>query len=466
MQAGQFTYRIKDIDLKDVKKFYDRSPSAEAAQELYGKFCSSQNHILPFQAEFASHDLLNGLPAKDLKSTLKIASEVLDSKQRSIFDFNPVCGDFVAALDKNPKTLEKIESELAKGGLTNFRYLGFGKTGICLEAEMQTGKKVAVMLRKGVLANLKRMPIPHHLQPLHSFQADGFHVEVTPKINSKAASVDHLHELKTAIACHTDMHGGKYAVSDSVVRNIGLSEHGTSYYLDGDGIDKVASGGGKPAMPSNPDLRWVESDGTWKQYKEFEAEHKMFNSPLHQSGGKIIPAAEMAETKTPSAQPIVKTTPAAAPPPIAPMTSVESPHIKPAVPLPVETAHVSQSPPPIPPRPAAPHVPNSPHVNSMAAVESNVERNVEQAGQKVVKAAKGMGKGSKIAIGVAAAGAALLAGWAWLKSKETPKEDNSNRQEKSAPVQNTNFAAHPADSTNRSWTATVDASRSNLERSL
>lgn len=286
-QKGCWTYRIDGIDLKGVSSFDDH-PMREAAREIQFRYAADTDYMPRYQATNAKADILNTLPPQDLVSTLRLAGEVIDSKGPKDPAQVPRCGDFADVLEQQPGVLKKITDELAKGGIDRFRYLGWGKTGVCLEAETARGKKVAVMLRMAdKMAEVQRCPVPQHLQLLHAFHAGDIHVEVSPKLDSRSATAEDLGLVKNGVAHYVAEDRKRYKVSDDVFRNIGRSDTGTPYYLDGDGIVETAEppSAGLP----NPSLsRWVKPDGTWEQYREFEEEHRAFNSPLHQRMSALL----------------------------------------------------------------------------------------------------------------------------------------------------------------------------------
>ena len=284
VDKGQFTYKLKGFDTNTLGRIMNDTPMAQQVRNIYDKFAGgSQDYGVVYQGELAFHDAIKQLPPADLKTTIIRATNALN------------VGDNLVETTQMAH-LDQIEKQLAEKGLFNFRYVSFGKTGSCLEAETRAGSKVAVMLRKG---GVERHALPQHLQPLYSFSTNTHHVEVTPMLNNTIVTEAHLNGLRDAVSRHIGPSGERFEVTDRVMRNLGLSHNGNAFYLDGDGIERVAARRSH-AVPTPHDPRWVEADGTWKQYRDFRADHEAFNSPLHRAGGRLAPLPAAAEIATTS----------------------------------------------------------------------------------------------------------------------------------------------------------------------
>ena len=193
--------------------------------------------------------------------------------------------------DKNPQAEKEFSDSLAIHGIgADFKIAGAGGTGIFLESAEQG---VVVGIRGNMLNHVNtlqqpivRQPIPQHLQPLANYKVHNLDIEITPKI-SVSRDLAPVHILKDSIAgtAHSEV-GQQWLFRDLEARNVGQSPQGTHYVLDGNAIESVAL-----EKTASSDMaaagHWINADGTWKQYKEFESLHAKFNSPLHQQGGKI-----------------------------------------------------------------------------------------------------------------------------------------------------------------------------------
>ncbi|MDG1287882.1 MAG: hypothetical protein P8P30_10045 [Rickettsiales bacterium] len=267
---------------------------------------------------FAKYDLVNAIPAQDLQNTAQTALDVLMSKkeqtQKSAIETAEDLPDLLKKLSDSPEVVNEIVSgilpegvKIPEGGV-KFSLAGTGRSGIFLKTDIPEHGEVVVGLRTGRTA--KAMSATQ-LQALKQFKAGDFWIEISPALDTKKTTPDHLEELKSGTRAYTSPEGQKYYINDPKVRNIGLTESGRPYYLDGDGISHEGTADPE-AYQGSVQTQWVREDGTWEQYHDFQAMHQAYDSPLHQQGGKRSPTkAEVNVNENPALSTATLTTVAA-----------------------------------------------------------------------------------------------------------------------------------------------------------
>lgn len=256
------------------------TPHAEGVNELLSAFHAGENHYLPFHADRAAKKLVGSVAHPNMVDALKLPVGTI------YFGAGQAKRD-AAYLDKTSGALAEIEKALAPAELKDFRYVSSGRGSTCLKATCKTGKEVALMINPASM----RQSIPHHLQPLAKISHGDMYIEVLPLLNTDGVTSAHNKHLADGIHNHVDAHKTTYTNEDPALRNLGLSHNGNTYFLDGDGLQRLSAEESTKYLheaTGSMDHHWVNSDGTWKQYTDFKAEHELFNSPLHQDGGKLV----------------------------------------------------------------------------------------------------------------------------------------------------------------------------------
>ncbi len=203
---------------------------------------------------------------------------------------------------KHPAALSELEQKLIDAHIEpKFQLAGNGRNGVFLKAG-----DVVISIRGDIFnENLKnstfgkgkplRQPLPQHLHNLAYFESGPLNIEITPSQILKNMPVSELDNMVEAIA-HTPhpVRGRQWHFNDPEIRNVGFSPQGTMYVLDGNAIGEASNVFGfKPKTKIPTD--WLNADGTWKQYTEFQELHERFNSTLHQAGGRLGPTYEELE---------------------------------------------------------------------------------------------------------------------------------------------------------------------------
>ena len=232
---------------------------------------------------------LRALQPEPIDRLLQQCMAVYPSRhQASIFE------KFQHYLSAHPDFWRSLADDLSKAGTDaeKVNFSGVGATGLFL-----TAGNVVIAVRGNALSissnnELKRQPIPQHLQSLASYERDGLHVEITPAL-TVATDVQVAKDLATSIAnTPTGSDSTFWKFDDVEARNVGTSPQGTAYVLDGNAVELWKKEDYTYSSPPNLADRqeptdWLMSDGTWKQYEEFKSLHEAFNSPLHQAGGRF-----------------------------------------------------------------------------------------------------------------------------------------------------------------------------------
>lgn len=216
-------------------------------------------------------------PQTDLMTTLESSAAMFDSGQKAMLNFSTPYAAYPEVLRQNPAMYAQITNELESRGITSFRYLSNGRSGIFLETN--TGEVLAI--RSGVFRGVTRPQLPQQLQPLYQFQVNGLNIEVLPQLDTTRVTPEHLATLKDSIAqMPLAPNGEEYYIDDAALRNIGLDARGTPYYLDGDGMaTRPVSDPGKPR--GTADLSpWVNPDGSWRQYTDNAQRYAEFGGPV------------------------------------------------------------------------------------------------------------------------------------------------------------------------------------------
>jgi hypothetical protein len=193
-----------------------------------------------------------------------------------------------------PEIEEVLRDKLASFGIEaqHFHLAGTGATGVFLVPD---GTDIVIAIRGDTIASeertyeeaLVRQPIPQHLQPLYETTYQDLDIEITPRLQP-TLEMKEIQHLIDSIATTPHLENNKiWNFMDTGVRNIGMSAQGTAYVLDGNAITVKERDMDTPSIHINGHQDWVNSDGTWKQYQEFEYLHEAFNSPLHQAGGTL-----------------------------------------------------------------------------------------------------------------------------------------------------------------------------------
>ncbi|MDG1287485.1 MAG: hypothetical protein P8P30_07970 [Rickettsiales bacterium] len=260
---------------------------------------------------FAKYDLVNAIPPQDLQNTAQTALYVLESKKeqgkKSAIQMAEDLPDLLKKLSDSPETVDEIVAgvlpegvKIPEGGV-KFSLAGTGRSGIFLKTDIPEHGEIVVGLRTG---RTVRAMNPTQLQALKQFKAGEFWIEVSPALDTKRTTPEHLSELKHGTSSYVSPKGQKYYINDPEVRNIGLAANGKPYYLDGDGISP--DGEANPAAYQGVvQTQWVREDGSWEQYHDFQAMHQTYDSPLHQQGGKLT-SAEKASAPTNTPQPLTQ----------------------------------------------------------------------------------------------------------------------------------------------------------------
>lgn len=197
-------------------------------------------------------------------------------------------------IQEHPNFIEVLQQKLAPAGVKaeKFRIAGYGRTGVFLETEggvVVAIRSDAFISNKVAEDNIKpvRQPIPQHLQPLAEFEYDKLHIEISPKLEVMRGP-EEIDALKESIE-NTEHPDSKYCwkFTDTEDRNIGKSTAGTAYVIDGDAVKDDKREATDNRVLKGGENAWITDNGTWSQYEEFKHLHEAFNSPLHQSGGKL-----------------------------------------------------------------------------------------------------------------------------------------------------------------------------------
>ncbi len=285
------TWKLSDLPNYPASGIDGRKVTGGLRDREYEKvftMLKGQSGFLHFIANDLHFELANEkMPAGKLLPTIERVSKVFDPEgPKALLEFTPRYSEIADHFKANPVEFKKLEKTLSDHGIKDFKYMGHGRSGLFLQGADDT----VVAIRGGLFGRANRQPIPHHIQPLKTFKAGDYNIEVMPKLNTRDVTSEHLTMLDNAISSYRAPDGGRYTINDGALRNIGLARDGTPYYLDGDGISKVESGAlAKTTQPNQPvsQEQWLNKDGSWRQHEQFKARHEQFKSPLHQSNGQI-----------------------------------------------------------------------------------------------------------------------------------------------------------------------------------
>jgi hypothetical protein len=209
-------------------------------------------------------------------------------------------------LHNRPDFLKDLEARLQKAGIeSKFQIAGSGATGTFLKAG-----DVVVAIRGDILRNpnaldkdkpqVVRQPIPQHIHPLDHYRHSNLDVEILPKLETEGIDYSVGNPLRESIRATPHPNADKYwCFTDSEGRNIGRSAQGTHYVIDGDAVMAFDKKAGE-VYGTHGAQKWINEQGVWKQYEEFQPLHEKFNSPLHQQGGKLGVAAKVEAIVTPN----------------------------------------------------------------------------------------------------------------------------------------------------------------------
>lgn len=236
----------------------------------------------------AKDSLLRELPESSLEDVIKRYQDFYTGNRS-----NNIFSRLNHFLEENEDFLPTLSKELEEKGIDSNKlvFAGYGATGVFLRAgDVIIGIRGPQLDRRDEdTIRVARQPIPQHLQPLASYSYGSIQVEITPALQpctDKKALRDLSKSIHQTPAPDPQSF---WCLTDSALRNVGLSDTGTAYVLDGDAIELLTDDNTihNPPKEHHVPSDWLTDSGVWKQYEEFQSLHKAFNSPLNQNNGLL-----------------------------------------------------------------------------------------------------------------------------------------------------------------------------------